>query len=411
MESRKSVGVSGLGLALLLGAQGAMAQVALQPQAIPFGSFVLVPTLVSQTIYDDNIYNLSNGEVASFSQVLNPTLAFVAQDRLNFYTAKYALKAASYANDSNDSYADQNFGLDAHIESGSRLRLDGGLSYSMLHDPRGSGSSAGVSSAGIRTMGEGDKYDLANLTAAAEYGARDARGLATAKVTLGQKRYSRDGVALSGDNDIVSSLLGLRARVMPKTLVLLDYERVDTNYKTNFDSVKGVGTPDALDNRFLVGVTWDGTAQTTGKIRLGQGKREVDGLGSKDRFTWDLGVVWKPRALDTVNLNGGASIVDATGDYLAAENTHYSVSWTHDWADRFNTVLTLGLSNDDYSVKPGTLAKARSDDGKTYGIGANYQMRRWLVLTADILASDRSSDVSAFDTKRNVMSIGAQISL
>jgi hypothetical protein len=34
-------------------------------------------------------------------------LAFIAQDRLNVYKAVYNLNAASFANDSNDSYADQ----------------------------------------------------------------------------------------------------------------------------------------------------------------------------------------------------------------------------------------------------------------------------------------------------------------
>ena len=84
MESKNIVGMSVLGLTFLLGAQGAMAQVATQPQAVPFGSFVLVPTLNVKTVSDDNIYSLSSNEVSSFSQIVNPNLAFVAQDRLTF---------------------------------------------------------------------------------------------------------------------------------------------------------------------------------------------------------------------------------------------------------------------------------------------------------------------------------------
>jgi hypothetical protein len=63
------------------------------------------------------------------------------------------------------------------------------------------------------------------------------------------------------------------------------------------------------------------------------------------------------------------------------ENTNYSLSWTHDWLDRFNTTVSLGSSKDDYTVKPGVVgAIARNDDTKTYGVAANYQMRRWLIL-------------------------------
>jgi hypothetical protein len=102
-----------------------------------------------------------------------------------------------------------------------------------------------------------------------------------------------------------------------------------------------------------MGVTWENSAQTTGKLRLGQGKRSVDGGADINKFTWDLGVVWKPVALDTININGGARASDASGDYSSVENTNYSLSWTHDWLDRFNTTVSLGSSKDDYTVKPG----------------------------------------------------------
>jgi hypothetical protein len=407
MESKKIVGVSGLGLALLLGTQGAMAQVAVQPQAIPFGSFVLVPTLAAQTVYDDNIYGLHDGEVGSFSQILNPNLALVAQDRLNVYTANYGLKAASYANDSNDSYADQQFRLSAHVEPDSRLRLNGNVAYSMLHDDRGSGASSGFDLVDIRAIGEVDKYDSASIGAGLEYGAKDARGLAVLTAEMAQKRYDRNALAIARDNDRLSTLLGLRARVMPKTTVLIDYERVDTNYKAD---VLAGGVNDTLDTRLLLGLVWENTAQTTGKLRLGKGKRDTDNQKDISKFTWDLGVTWSPQAFDSITLDAGSRVSDANQPYTSVESTNYSVSWTHDWLARFNTVVSLGSSKDDYRGNP-LPVDDRSDDSKTYGVAANYQMRRWLVLSAGVNTSDRSSDIKAFDTKRSVMSVGAQISL
>jgi hypothetical protein len=404
MESKNIVGVSVLGLTFLLGAQCAMAQVAMQPQAVPFGSFVLVPTLNVKTVSDDNIYSLSSNEVSSFSQVINPNLAFIAQDRLNVYKAIYNLNAASFANDSNDSYADQTFDLSAHIESNVRLRFDSGLSYKMLHDDRGAGRTSGQGLAAILASGEVDKYDVAGIRGGVEYGAATARGLLVFTVDMNQKRYARDFVAFGRDNDTLNSLLGLRARVMPKTTLLIDYEYADTNYKT--DLAKG-GTADTKDNRILVGVSWENTAQTTGKLRLGQGKRKVDHSADINKFTWDLGVVWKPRVLDTININGGARTSDTTAPYTSVENTNYSLSWAHDWLDRFNTTVSLGSSKDDYKGA----TPARSDDSKNYGLSANYQMRRWLVLNAGINIADRSSNVANFANKRNIMSVGAQVSL
>jgi hypothetical protein len=414
MERKNILGVSLLGLTCVIGAQAAVAQTALQPQAIPYGSFVLVPTLNTRTVFDDNVYSLSFNEVSSFSQVINPSLNFIAQDRLNVYKLGYTLNAAGFANDSNDSYNDHKIDVSAHLEPTARLRYDAGLAYGMLHDDRGTGASSGFSLYQIRDdanndgvldggIGEVDKYDLATLRGGVEYGAKTARGLLVANADFNQKRYSRASSAKSRDNDTLNVLLGLRARVMPKTTFLVDYEISDTNY--DVDLSKG-GAADTKDNRLLAGITWENTIQTTGKLRLGQSKRKVDGGKDIDKFTWDLGMAWKPLVLDTININAGARTSDATLPYTSVENTNYSVSWTHDWLDRLNTTANFGVSTDDYTGIPN-----RSDDVTTYGIAVNYQMRRWLILNAAINASDKDSNISRFDNKRNVMSIGAQVSL
>lgn len=407
MECKNILGMSFLGLTCLVGAQSALAQVALKPQAIPFESFVLVPTLNTRTVFDDNIYSLDANEVSSFSQVVNPNFTFLAQDRLNVYQLFYNLNAAGFANDSNDSYNDHKLGVSAHLEPSVRLRYDAGLTYALLHDDRGTGASSGFSLGRIRNdanndgvfdggIGEVDKYKLTTLSGGVEYGAKTARGLLVANGDINQKRYSRQSSADARDNDTVNVLLGLRARLMPKTTFLVDYEISDTNYDG--------ASPDTKDNRILAGITWENAIQSTGKLRLGQSNRQIDGAADLDKFTWDLGLIWKPVALDTISINGGARASDGVNN-TTIENTNYSVSWTHDWADRFNTTLSLGVSEDDYQ------GVVRTDETTTYGIFANYQMRRWLVLSAGINSSDKDSTEPGVSNKRNVMSIGAQVSL
>ena len=404
MECKNILGMSFLGLTCLVGAQSALAQVALKPQAIPFESFVLVPTLNTRTVFDDNIYSLDANEVSSFSQVVNPNFTFLAQDRLNVYQLFYNLNAAGFANDSNDSYNDHKLGVSAHLEPSVRLRYDAGLTYALLHDDRGTGASSGFGIDQIRGdgtaanlgMGEVDKFNLATISGGVEYGAKTARGSLVANGDINQKRYSRQSSADARDNDTVNVLLGLRARLMPKTTFLVDYEISDTNYDGT--------SPDTKDNRILAGITWENAIQSTGKLRLGQSNRQIDGAADLDKFTWDLGLIWKPVALDTISINGGARASDGVNN-TTIENTNYSVSWTHDWADRFNTTLSLGVSEDDYQ------GVVRTDETTTYGIFANYQMRRWLVLSAGINSSDKDSTEPDVSNKRNVMSIGAQVSL
>lgn len=421
MERKNIWGLSLLGFTCLVGAQTASAEIALQPQAIPFGAFVLVPTLNTKTVFDDNIYSLSSNEVSSFSQVVSPNFTFVAQDRANVYRLTYNLNAAGFANDSNDSYNDHKVDLNAHIEPSARLRYDAGLAYSMLHDDRGSGATSGFSLFKIRQDGNGDgvvdqgigevdKYNLTTLRLGGEYGAKTARGLLVANADLNQKRYSRNSSALGRDNDTINVLLGVRARLMPKTTFLVDYEISDTNYKTD---PKNGGTADTKDNRLLAGISWENSIQTTGKLRLGQGKREVDGGKDISKFTWDLSVVWKPLPLDTISINGGAKAADASAPYSATENTNYGLSWTHQWLDRVNTTVNFGSSKDDYTLAPNAPVgtNVRSDETTTYGASLNYQMRRWLVWSLGVNSSDKDSNTAGFSNTRNVMSIGAQVSL
>lgn len=404
MECRNIFGVSLLGLTCLLGAQTASAAIALQPQAVPFGSFVLIPTLTTKTVFDDNIYSLDTNEVSSYSQVVNPNFAFIAQDRANVYRFNYNLNAAGFANDSNDSYNDHRFDLNAHIEPSSRLRYDAGVAYSLLHDDRGTAASSGFGLTQIRGdgtsanpgIGEVDKYNLATVRLGGEYGAKSARGLLVAATDFNQKRYSRDSSALTRDNDTINLLLGIRARLMPKTTFLVDYEFTDTAYKG--------GSPDTKDNRILAGISWENSVQTTGKLRLGQSSRQIDGAADVDKFTWDLGMVWKPLALDTINISGGGRTSDGVNN-TTIENTNYSVSWTHDWLERFNTSVNFGVSEDDYQ------GVVRNDETTTYGISANYQMRRWLVLGIGVNTSDKDSTQPGVSNKRNVMSINAQVGL
>ncbi|HQV41913.1 MAG TPA: hypothetical protein PLN04_07835, partial [Moraxellaceae bacterium] len=77
----KKLTLSSLTAAIALSAQGAVAGVALDPQAINLEPFQLVPLLGAQMIMDDNIYNLSANEVDSMIFVVSPSVSLSAQDR------------------------------------------------------------------------------------------------------------------------------------------------------------------------------------------------------------------------------------------------------------------------------------------------------------------------------------------
>ncbi len=402
MESRKLRAWSCLAVGLGLVSQAVNAKVALDPQSIDLEPFRLVPMVSAELRQDDNIYSLSSGEVDSLVAIISPSLVLAAQDRENSYTAQYALKAGLYDADGDDNYLDHIFKVNGHFEPSSRFRFDAGVGYSFLHDDRGTGFSSGQGLAFIQAMSGVDEYTLASLNGGVEYGAADAVGRVVLNGSFNQKRYDRDVVADVRDNDTLNSLLGFRFRLMPKTSLLLDYERVDTSYE-------GGVTPDTLDNRFLVGLQWENSAQTTGKLRIGDGRREVSGEEDRSSFTWDAGVVWSPLEYSSFTFDGGQRETDGDFPTVSIESKTFALGWNHDWSDRVSSRLSYSLGTDDHAVVTGN--PSRSDDQTSISANVNYQMRRWLVFGAGLTSSERESNQSQFDNQRQIFSINAQVSL
>ncbi|HEX5361737.1 MAG TPA: outer membrane beta-barrel protein [Fluviicoccus sp.] len=413
MERNLKLGAVSLGMTLLMGSSIASAEIALNPQTIRYDSFSLVPTLSAKAAMDDNIYSLSKDEVSSSYMELSPSIAMVAQDRNNVYQLAYSGTARSYSNASDDSFFDQNFLASAHVEPSARLRLDAGAGYKMLHDDRGMGRSSGLGLNYILDMGEVDKFNVTSVNAGLQYGAVDARGKFTLGYGVDQKRYSRGVVATPNgptatfdvagnrDNDSKNLGVGLSIRVTGKTAAGVEYESAKNDYKG--------ATPDTSDKRLYGTLVWENTAMTTGKLRIGQGKRDISTTGSKNKMVWDLGAVWTPLQSDRFDISSGqrASDGDSAGSTTIAKN--YSVAWQHTWAERLSTGLSLSRVDEQFLDSFGSEFRNAATD--VIGAGVNYQMRRWLIWNVGFNVKDRSSSDATYELKRTVYGVGAQISL
>ncbi len=395
-------------------AQMAQAAVALDPQAFNWEPFRFIPTLEVQAREDSNIYKMSSNEVSSFVTVVKPTFDLVAQDRDNVYSARYAMAAGFYGEDINN-YTDNMFNLNAHVEPTGRFRFDLGAGYNFLHDDIGTGATDGriTSDALAQLLGSPDTYTLGTLSGGMEYGAKDAAGQVALNLNFGQTRYDRQNViggvlpsaAVDKDMDSLNGLLEFRLRVMPKTKLLLDYEYS----KGDYDNATTASVADYTGNAYFLGVTWESTASTTGKIRLGSNNRDRAGK-SLSGFAWDVGVVWTPLERTRFTLDGSRRLQDATLPYASVDGRNIAVGWGHDWSERIESKLTLGVGKDDYDpAVPGS--PARNDDSRTVGAVVNYQMRRWLVLGAGVSNTNRDSSLSAYEYDRTVFSLNAQLSL
>lgn len=385
-------------------AETSQAAVALDPQAFNLEPFRFIPTLQVAAMQDSNIYRLSENEVSSFITVIKPTFDLVTQDRDNTYSVRYALAAGLYGEGDNN-YLDNMFSLNAHVEPTGRFRVDVGASYNLLHDDLGTAFTEGFSEAQLNARGGPDKYNLATLNGGVEYGAKDAAGQVALNLNYGQKSYDAEDAAAARDLDTLSGLLGFRLRVMPKTKALLDFEYE----KGDYSNATTAAVSDYTGNAWFLGLMWESTASTTGKIRLGNNKRDTADGDSISGFAWDVGVIWTPLERSRFTLDGSRRLQDGTLPTVSIDGRNLTAGWGHDWSDRIESKLTAGLGIEDHTRLPGT--GIRNDDSLTLGFVVNYQLRRWAVLGAGISKTDRDSTMDIYDYDRAVFSLNAQLSL
>jgi hypothetical protein len=123
------------------------------------------------------------------------------------------------------------------------------------------------------------------------------------------------------------------------------------------------------------------------------------------KLSWEAGVVWAPLDRDAVSFVTGRKIVEV--DQMDTLDTNYSVAWKHEWLDRLNTEVGYGIFKTEYL----NVAVPREDITDKIRLAVNYQMRRWVVLHAGVENSNRDSASAVFDSKRNIFTVGALLSL
>ena len=401
----KKLALSSLAVAVGMVSLAAQARVALDPQGIDLEPFLFVPTLDVGMRHDSNIYSLPSGqEVDSVVVNVAPRLRLVAQDRDNHYFVEYGLAAGLYSEDSNDNFIDHTLDVGAHFEPTSRFRFDVSGGYAILHDDRGTGFSEGKGLPFILAMSEPDQYTRTALGGELEYGAEEAIGQIRFGLGLAQKRYDLDDRAEARDIDTLNTNLGLSMRLMPKTKMLFDIEREQGRYESSATAA----ISDYTDTRLLVGLSWEATGKTTGKVRLGNSDRELESGRDLSRFTWTAGVIWAPREHSRFTFDGGQRTNEGTLPTVAVENTNYTFGWVHDWSERLESRISYGMSTDDHERTDNV---KREDDLTTISANLSYQMRRWLVMGAGVSMRSRDSTAAGFEFDRDVFSLTALISL
>lgn len=357
------------------------APVAGVPLRFENGIFVFASALAGIG-HNDNVVGTATGAISSTVFSVQPRVVAELKKSGDRYTLLYSGNITRYSSSSEDNFVNHNITASGDNYFSARSNLGWSAGYLIGTDPRGSTDRA-LSSAP-------DKWHAPTANAVYTYGAKGAQGRIQVETSLQQKRYDNNRATTAASDVNIGAVAGrFLYRVMPRTAAVFEVRHIDSNYRLS------TSTNDNTDNRYLVGVTWEAAAKTTGSFKVGRQQKNYSLRPDSSGSTFEGSVRWEPLTYSVFDLTTGRSAADSTGvgDYVVSTGTN--LMWNHKWAGYLSTRATLGTVKSDY-VNGG-----RSDNIRNFGVGVFYEIGRNMRAGLELANTRRNSNQDVFDYKRN----------
>ena len=393
------------------------------PQDVFGGNEKRVHPFLSVTgMYTDNFYNTKDGEKSELGAIISPgiwlALPGVEQPLLNFTTSTSSSGGLSYS----------------RIIKKSKRRVQGYLSYradieqytkessenTENHDAEGliqinlrSGLSVELMDKYVRTHDSRssalttllDRYETNFANAVVDYDITKKF-----KVRLDYHNYLVDydqsrNEALDRIDHSYSGYVFFK--FAPKTSAFMQYENVTIDYDTDQLS-------DSTENRGYLGLDWDMTAKSWGRVKVGYGDKSMDDSTKSDLTTFLFEtqlkheITPKMTLMLTGDIGNKETNIDTT-EYLLEKGVNLTLN--QDFTRKVSGFISLHYTRDDYEgdLTYALETKERSDDIFSGSIGLDFTAYRWLNTSLSYVYTQRDSNFSTFDYTNNSVYLSFQV--
>lgn len=351
------------------------------------------PTLKVSESYDDNFREAEKNEESSWVTRISPTFALTAYGQKSEYVLSYTADSDTFHSSQKDNNTDHHLTADAGFRFDARNKL---IVNAGLHQVEETTSATpGV---------QGDKYNTKNVGGVYTFGAETARTQLDFGADYKELRYdntSRDqnGVRLNSAKERDATALRTTAyyAIGAKTRALAEVRHTDYDYVSKDDL-------NATNLAFLGGLTWDATAKTTGTVKFGREKKKFDRNVYDDASggMWEAGVTWQPRTYSTFGLRARRALDEGENGASAIKSTSTTLDWKHYWLERVYSTASYTRSEQDYIDDA---ANDRLDKTDVFGLGVNYELRRWADIGLGYKYAENDSNLAGESFERNIYSI------
>jgi len=356
--------------------------------AIPVGNMLLVPSVTLSESHNDNIFmqEAKNAIRKSWITEINPSFVLNAEDGAKQYELGYSLSSKTFQQSHADDVVNHFINFNADLGLSRKLTVDFNIDYNLTHDPRGSTFTGGVAG----PVAEPDAYHETIVGGSVDYGS-NAHMIVSGEYT--NKRYTNNRArTITRDMDTAKVGAEFDYDITGKTAAVLEARYKKLDYKDVASLLDG------NEQNYYIGLNWDATAKTTGRVRVGYVKKNFikaanTGLGF---FGWEASVEWLPMSYSSWTLNTSLLPVETDGTGSFIKNTEADISWNHAWSERLSHSASVGYTRGLYQ------ASTRVDNTTTASASVNYQWLRWLAIQPTYDYTKRSSNAANSSYTANV---------
>lgn len=391
-------------------------------RGVRMGPFRAVPTLGLTVSHDNNVLRSSRNEVDSILTVLSPGIQLERGDESRGVLFGYEGEFGRYEDVSSEDYRKHRAYMQFRAAPSARVRFNGLAGYSRGQDTRGE---AGAQQGQFVDLGRApDRFGRVDARVGVEYGAEGARGLLAGNVTYSDLKYrnNRDFTQFRDAQEVgMDAMLGWR--LAPKTRVTLGVARRDVEF-ARLRELRNVFLGgltqisfDSTETDIQVGLLFDATAKTSGRLAFGRIEKDFDDprLSDFSGTGWEAGISFSPVSYSTLDLSASRRTdeSDLVGSGTSFENsfilsTDYTLAWSHGWTDRLKSSMDVGFGKGSYRSALDADRQLRDDSFRFYGLGMDYQFRSWLQFGAGFKHYERQSSDALFDYDRNVLTVSLE---
>lgn len=389
---------------------GALAEDSDKPTGIPWGPVKVYPEVDLTFKSNDNVYSQPGTDLrprnTSNITILAPKVKFEAKTGPHTFDATYKVEHGRHSFSSTDNYTDHTLGATATWKFTGRSGIRLSAEYLKGHEDRGSVPAVGHPLP--------DEFHQTSFNALAGYGAEGAQGRVEVEAGLINKRYDNFENDAFGNPDNAKrdrddAKLGATFfwRIMPKTQLLFQATQTRYDYKAGTfgggSAVPGGWTNlDSTDRKFLIGVTWEAAAKTTGIFKIGTVKKDFSDSYWNDysKAGWEGVVKWSPLTYSNFEFFTGKLPSESTIGNSSVD-TRYGATWNHLWSSRLSSAVSYSSTKAEYQGA----TTAQTDTTDALGLKLNYQWTRNVKVGAGYDRTDKTSNNATSEYKRNIYSI------